>query len=228
MRSIIFSYAEETKVIKADCDESVCGVYYDIGPALSQNKAERVSFTFKPHKMGPLEVTEWEQSWTVLPWFSKITTNEVLKVKNIASKLKGDKFDRVELIKLATMQDKGELVDAPTVPAIPLLIPEDAQGLDVRDEIGIIWNSKNPTKKMNGRILTQLAQRFPIANGWSATTMLTYIIPFKGNLVKDGRKVKVNLQLGQTMALDSPIINYTACVSIPEDAKYFFDFILGM
>lgn len=206
-------------MIKADCEESVCGTYYDVGPTQSQSKKERVGFTFKPHKMGPLEVKEWEQSWTVLPWFSKIITKEVLKVKNVAGKLKGDKFDRVELIKLANMQDKGELVDSPTIPAIPLLVPYDAQGLEVRDEIGIIWNNKIPSRKLNGRNLIQLAHRFPIANGWSATTILSYIIPFKNYLEKSGKTVKLILPLGQTMALDSPIINFTACIILPEDAR---------
>jgi hypothetical protein len=183
------------------------------------SQAEWVSFVFKPFKMGPLVVTEWHQNWTVLPWFSKILCNEVLKLKNVAAKLKGDKFDRVDLIKLATRQDKGELVEAPTVPAIPLLLPEDASGLEARDEIGIIWNSKIPSKKLNGRTLIQLTQRFPIVNGWSATTILSYVIPFKNHFEKSGKSVKLKLKIGNTMALDSPILKFVTCISLPEDAR---------
>lgn len=175
------------------------------------------SFTVKVkgNRFSPLAAESWEQNWTVLPWFNTILATEKLKIKNVAGRLTGEHFSRTELLKLAS---EGR-TDIPVLPGIPMELPKEAENLQVRDEIGIIWGSKN-TRVVGDRLITDVPARYPLANGWKAFLSVSFSLR---NFVRKTRgRREIRLDLGKTLAMEAPVYQYAACIVLPEDSRYFY------
>ena len=204
--------------IKGECTQQeksvVCGPFSE----QAAYTGAKGHLAFKASKFGPVSVEEWSQDWTVLPWFSSVHTQETLTLRNVAGAL--EQFDRVSLVELAQKQNMGEAVDAPVLPLIPVSLPRESVGLVVKDELGILWGEHMQRNYMD-RLVANITPRYPIASGWKSFLSLSFYTKQK---VRGA--VKLQLPLGKTMVLDSPIKSLTACISLPEDAKYSLFFYI--
>lgn len=217
IEKLIISLGQAISILSLQADEAICqqqGKKTIVCQSEKRDQPPMAEISLKAVQMSPLIVKEWQQEWTVLPWFSALHTRENYTLKNGASELAS--FDRIELIKLAVQQERGALIDSPLVPVVPLQIPNDSFGLQVKDELGILWGER--TEQMSGeRKITGITPRFPLASGWK--TFLS--VSFYQKLPPLWRKNRITLRLplAQTILPDAPIETFTACISLPEDAR---------
>lgn len=209
---------EASAILKLLCkggdeEKALCGPYEGANYLESQELTAKLHFKAK---LNPLSLREWNQNYVVLPWFKTLMVNEEMSIKNMAAPIKG--FSRWELLKwLRESGAKG--IEAPILPSVPMELPLDASGLSVRDEIGIVWARRQERQVGPSRWVQDIAARYPIVNGWGATLLLSYKLPLQGYLTTKGKHHVLSLNIGTTMALESPVANYRICIILPEDAR---------